>query len=89
MIMLFEVDGKPSILYMIIKLNEEYKAWSLNINFSKTEYLVVGSKRNYFDIRNETINATEAFTYFGVKITSDAGSEIEIKPRIEQEKTTT
>lgn len=76
-------QDKLDIHYMIRKFDEEnkhrvFKLWQ--------EYLVVGGERNDLNIGKETIKVTNAFTYLGVKITSNGDRETEIKSGVGQKK---
>ena len=51
---------KMDVSYVLMKLTEEYT------KFSKTEYLVVGGRGQYLELRTKVIRATSNFKYSGV-----------------------
>ena len=80
-------EDEIDISYMLRKLAEEYAKWGLEINTSKTEYLIVGGEGQDLKLGTKVIKNIKNFKYLGVTMTSDGDSNQEIKVRIGQAKT--
>ena len=70
--------------YMIRKLHEQYKQWGLDINYEKTEQLIIGREGNDMVIGSNTIRDCVRFKYLGVIITKEGTSNEEIDNKIIQ-----
>lgn len=70
--------------YMVRKLHEEYKKWGLEINFEKTEYLVVGSKGDDLYMDKNIIRVCREFRYLGSIFTQSPTCDKDIEHRIHQ-----
>ena len=81
-------NDEDDIAYMTRKLIEEYRKLGLNINTSKTEYLVIGKNPKDLQVGNEVIRCTNEFKYLGSYIASDGTTRKYIKYRITQGKDT-
>ena len=81
-------NDEDDIAYMTRKLIEEYRKCGLNINTSKTEYLVIGKKLKDLQFGNKVIRCTNEFKYLGSYIASDGTTRKDIKYRITQGKKT-
>lgn len=67
--------------YILRKLNEEYHKWGLKINFTETEYMVVGGKSKDLELEDgTTVKCCQ--NYLGAIVSRNGGSEEEMKPRM-------
>jgi len=82
-------NDEEDITYMTRKLIDEYRGWGLNINLSKTEYLVIGESPNDLQVNDEIIKSTKEFRYLGTYISSEGSTRKDIENRIVQGKTAT
>ena len=70
--------------YMISKLHEQYKNWGLDINYEKTEQLVIGREGKDMVLGPNTIRDCVRFKYLGVMLTKEGTSNEEIDNKIIQ-----
>lgn len=76
-------EDEDDVCYMIRKLNEEYRKWGLQINFKKTEYMVVGGVgRDLMMEDGSIVKCCHSYKYLGTTISNRGGSDDEIKLRI-------
>lgn len=76
-------EDEDDILYMLRKLHEEYSEWGLEINLSKTEYMVVGASAKGLKLDDGSeVKPCQTFTYLGTQINENGGSSQEIVNRI-------
>jgi len=68
--------------YMIRKLHEEYKNWGLDINYEKTEQLIIGRDGDDMVIGSKIIRDCVWFKYLGVTLTKEGNSNEEIDNKI-------
>jgi hypothetical protein len=71
---------------MTRKLKEEFTKWGLEINMSKTKYLVIGATAQDIKIGGNTIEACMEFTYLGVTFTHTESSHRDISNKTAQGK---
>lgn len=80
-------EEEDDVLYMLRKLHEEYLYWGLEINFNKTEYLVVGGDAKTLCIPNgPELKSCQNVTYLGTQIAANGGSTQDIQSRISKGK---
>jgi hypothetical protein len=56
----------------------EYNNWGLEINFDKTQYMVVGGQGQDIITDYGTLKTTRQYKYFGVTLTSDGRDDKDI-----------
>jgi hypothetical protein len=71
---------------MMRELTEEYNNWGLEINFDKTQYMVVGGQGQDIVTDYGTIEKTSHYKYLGVALTSDGKDDKDICNKIVQGK---
>ena len=79
-------EDRMDIDYMLRKLHEEYSRYGLEINVSKTEYVVFGGTGLDLKIGTAQVKNTKTFKYLGVRLTASGGSSDEICSRMGQAK---
>lgn len=82
-------EDEIDINYMIRKLSEEYCEWGLNMNLSKTEYLVVRGTGADLHVGNGVIRNSSEYKHLGIKVTDQGGTDDEISSKIGQAKMAT
>lgn len=70
--------------YMTRKLEEEFNKWGLEINFGKTEYLVIGAEGENLDINGRNVKNCNEFRYLGSIFSKDPNCEKDITHKINQ-----
>jgi hypothetical protein len=78
-------EDEDDMNYMMRKLTEEYNNWGLEINFDKTQYMVVGGQGQDIITDHGTIK-TSQYKYLGVSLTSDRRDDKDICNKIVQGK---
>jgi len=63
-IAMYEQDSS----YTLRKLHEQYKNWELDMNYEKTEQLVIGRERKDIELGPNTIWDSVRFKYLGVML---------------------
>lgn len=74
---------KEDLEYMSRKLHEEYSKWDFTINFSKTQYMALGTGTDELQSENnEKINKCAEYKYLGSILTNDGKDTKNIRNRI-------
>jgi hypothetical protein len=79
-------EGEDDMNYMTRKLTEESNNWGLEINFEKTQYMVLGGQAQDIITDYGTIKTTSQYKYMGVPLTSDGRDGKDIRNKIVQGK---
>lgn len=78
-------EDESDINYMFRKLKEEYRNWGLEINLTKTEYMVVGGLGSNIVLDDGSIiKCCKTYKYLGTMMSNEGGSEIEIRHRMQK-----
>lgn len=75
---------RDDIKFMTKKLISCYKSGGLNINFTKTEYLVVGGESRNLNLENGVIRAVDHFKYLGSVLHQSGTCERDVENRVSQ-----
>jgi hypothetical protein len=70
--------------YMTRKLEEEFTKWGLEINFDKTEYLVVGADGENLDINGKNVKTCKEFRYLESVFSKEPNCDRDINNRTNQ-----
>lgn len=70
--------------YMFRKLKKEYERWGLNMNLTKTEYLLIGNESEEQDLEIRSLKRTKEYKYLGSIITDEGNSKRDIENKTQQ-----
>ncbi|GFG33968.1 hypothetical protein Cfor_07518, partial [Coptotermes formosanus] len=79
-------EDEDDINYTMRKLTKEYNNWGLEINFDKTQYMVVEGQGQDIITDYGTIKTMSQYKYLGVTLTSDGRDDKDIRNKIVQGK---
>lgn len=79
-------EDEQDMNYMFRKLKQEFDLWGLQINVSKTKYMVTGEHGKDLCIGNDKIQLCDDFKYLGFTVSKEGTSNKDINNKINQGK---